>query len=240
MKYITLLIFLFFLSCKNDQLPSDPSLIVNKTHRYDTSVIDIYIDSNNHDTIFRFDIDKNGNIIAKDGQWMVYYDKALTKKFFEGSILNSEEVGNYTRWYPSGQKLWEGFRVGKIDTGYEKAWYPSGQLKSVRYSRNNTVIGNSNEYFETGELKSEMCFVDNEISKIITYNKKHDTINTVFYKTRRIASSNGNYPYSEIICNSKGQLINSYLYVLDSVESKEKDIKVWSYLRTDLDSLKRL
>lgn len=236
MKQFSIFIFLLLLSCKNDRSPSGPE-IENKTHRYDTKLIEMYIDELEKDTIFRFDIDDEGKILAPDGLWMVYYDTALTKKFFQEEIREGESVGHYVRWYPNGNKLWEGFRAGKIDTGFFRTWYPGGQLKSERYYKNDSVIGSAYEFFESGELKSETCFDNNEISKIYNYNKSRDTISTVYYKLQKINSSYCNYPYFEIEYKSPGTLLHSYVYVLDSTENDEKTIKVYTYKRVDVDSV---
>lgn len=243
MRLIIALILLSLFSCKDSvtssqqQTSTDP---IYKTDCYDTSVVWVYSDEKNNDTLFRLAIKEDGKRKGKDGHWIIYFDKALTKKVYESTVKNGQEVGLHTHWRRNGTKLYEGSGIGDIDTGYYRQWHPNGQLSMEEYFRNDSIIGTTKYFYDNGKLKCETYYIRDNISKEMCYHKNGALKTMLLYKVPKTKDfTNFSKPFLELEFSFEGELLNAYKHYTDSSENKEKDVKVWFDRKIELDSLKK-
>ncbi len=244
MRLIITFIIFFTFSCKDTETSSQQQTSTEesifKTDCYDTSVVWIYRDEENNDTLFRLAITDDGKIKAKDGHWIIYFDKAFTKKVYEATIKNGQKVGLYTHWRRNGSKFYEGSGIGDIDTGYYRQWHPNGQLSREAYHRNDSIIGTTKYFYDNGKLKSETFYIRDNISKEVNYDKNGALKTMLLYKVPKTKDfTNFSKPVIELEFSSTGELLNAYKHYTDSSESKEKDVKVWFDRKISLDSLRK-
>lgn len=231
-------------SCKDSetssQQPTSTEDPIFKTDCYDTSVVWIYPDNESNDTLFRLDIMDNGKRRAKDGRWIIYFDKAFTKKAYETTVKNGQEVGLQTHWRRNGSKLYEASGIGDIDTGYYRQWHPNGQLSWEEYYRNDSIIGTKKQFYDNGKLKCETYFVRDNISKEVSYDKNGDLKTMLLYKVPKTKNfTNFSKPLIELEFSPEGELLNAYKHYTDSAESKDKNVKTWFDRKISLDSLRK-
>jgi hypothetical protein len=238
----TLLIGQMLFSCKNVSQPQSDQELVFKTDCYDTSIVWVYPDLERNDTLFRLDsYPGTGKRKAKNGHWIIYYDKAFTKKAYEVSVENGKEIGTFTSWRRNGTKKYEGSCIGDIKYGYYREWYPNNVLKAEKYMRNDTVIGTSKRYYITGELEDETFYNQKRISKTLKYDKAGNVICMTYYKP-----TGPHYfqtdEYLEVNLNSYGEITKAFKYFTDTTEENNSEMGhffVVSSTKINLDSLKK-
>lgn len=235
---------LLLFSCKDVTQTTTEKELIFKTYCYDTSIVWIYTDKEANDTLFRLDCyPGTGKRKAKDGHWIIYYDKAYTKKAYEVSVKNGKEIGTYTSWRRNGTKKYEGSCIGDIQYGYYREWYSNNILKREEYKRNDTIIGTVKSYYCTGKLKCETFYVKNRIYKTLSYDERGKIISILYYK------ASGPHYYQndkdlEVNFNTNGEIEKTYKYYLDTTEDvntkSEANILIVRSNRIDLGGIRKM
>ncbi|MFY0675266.1 MAG: hypothetical protein JXQ87_17860 [Bacteroidia bacterium] len=143
-----------------------------------------------NDTLFRLrsaeQSQKDSSIV--DGHYIIYYDRAYTKRTYEFDVINGWKAGKHTYWYRSGQKKFEGHIHDRLDTGFYHTWHKNGRKDMTRYYERDSLNETIKHFYPTGELKSiwKYCqippFTNDQYSEVEYYKNGQRKSEIIFDK----------------------------------------------------------